>query len=721
MKLNFLLTLCSLALAAISLVMAAPVDSSRNHSVLHKRGVTRYDEQVYTAPSGKVYSLYHTNWATYGRNYQVSDLPIDQLTDITYAFVKLTQSGDSWSISSTDSYSDYDKNFQGWGPENTLPFNGNLGEFYSLKQKGKKFNLILSVGGWTLSNTFSNAVSTATGRATLAASIVEFFNTYPIFVGVSIDWEYLSDDGVNYGNGGNAASTGDVLNFKAFLKILRTAFSQNGMGHYKIAFCAVAATNKAKFDIGGVGELIDELHLMTYDFASSSWGDTVTTHHANLYPASYTTYSVSQAVDYYIANGMPASKIMIGAAFYSRGFANTLGLGQSGSGTVSVMSWEQGVADYKSLPRSGFTEYWDDTCKATYMYNSATKEFVSYDSVASIQAKCDYVKSKGLKGIIAWESAGDFAVTNSRSLNAVIHRNFGSPADSPVSTAKDTATTTGVTSTATVRSSTVTAGTKSTSTTTTGARTTSTATATPTGGATTWSAGKYYTVGSAVVYNGVDYVCLQAHTSLVGWEPATTPSLWAVFKVASSTASRVTTTVAPTTSKVVSSTTTSTPRVTTVKTSTASTTTTTAPIKTLSTSSATPTSSADVDQWKANQIYGVGAKVSYNSVVYTCLQAHTSLVGWEPSSTPALWTRSSGSTVASTATVQPAAPSTSPPSKTETLAPTSASAPAWTANKSYTVGDLVTYNRATYRCVQSHKSLTTWEPSNAPALWSLVN
>ncbi|WP_369698856.1 carbohydrate-binding protein [Paenibacillus pedocola] len=26
--------------------------------------------------------------------------------------------------------------------------------------------------------------------------------------------------------------------------------------------------------------------------------------------------------------------------------------------------------------------------------------------------------------------------------------------------------------------------------------------------------------------NGASYTCLQAHTSLAGWEPATTPALW---------------------------------------------------------------------------------------------------------------------------------------------------------------------------------------------------
>jgi hypothetical protein len=67
------------------------------------------------------------------------------------------------------------------------------------------------------------------------------------------------------------------------------------------------------------------------------------------------------------------------------------------------------------------------------------------------------------------------------------------------------------------------------------ARTRATATATsrpratPTsGGTTTWTANTAYSVGAIVTYGGGSYRCLQAHTSLVGWEPPNAPALWAL-------------------------------------------------------------------------------------------------------------------------------------------------------------------------------------------------
>ncbi|QFZ22216.1 lytic polysaccharide monooxygenase [Saccharothrix syringae] len=53
---------------------------------------------------------------------------------------------------------------------------------------------------------------------------------------------------------------------------------------------------------------------------------------------------------------------------------------------------------------------------------------------------------------------------------------------------------------------------------------TTTTTQPPVGG--TWAPNTAYSVGSQVTYGGVSYRCIQAHTSLVGWEPPNTASLW---------------------------------------------------------------------------------------------------------------------------------------------------------------------------------------------------
>jgi chitinase len=69
--------------------------------------------------------------------------------------------------------------------------------------------------------------------------------------------------------------------------------------------------------------------------------------------------------------------------------------------------------------------------------------------------------------------------------------------------------------------------------------------------------------------------------------------------------------------------------------------------------------------WQPNTAYAVNQLVSYNNVEYKCIQAHTSLVGWEPPNVPALWSRQS-----TTATATPIRTATATPIRTATPLPT---------------------------------------------------
>ncbi|MGW4455827.1 dioxygenase family protein [Streptomyces albidoflavus] len=45
-------------------------------------------------------------------------------------------------------------------------------------------------------------------------------------------------------------------------------------------------------------------------------------------------------------------------------------------------------------------------------------------------------------------------------------------------------------------------------------------------GTTTWAAGRDYTTGDRVSYDGAGYRCLQSHRATAGWEPPRAPALW---------------------------------------------------------------------------------------------------------------------------------------------------------------------------------------------------
>ncbi|QKV77291.1 lytic polysaccharide monooxygenase [Amycolatopsis sp. Hca4] len=72
-------------------------------------------------------------------------------------------------------------------------------------------------------------------------------------------------------------------------------------------------------------------------------------------------------------------------------------------------------------------------------------------------------------------------------------------------------------------------------------------------------------------------------------------------------------------------------------------------------------------------------------------------------------------------TTPPPTTTTTPPTTTTTRPPTTTTTPpssgTWSTGTAYKVGDVVTYNGVSYRCIQPHTAIAGWEPPNTPALW----
>jgi chitinase len=154
-------------------------------------------------------------------------------------------------------------------------------------------------------------------------------------------------------------------------------------------------------------------------------GETVACHHTNPRKSSYGKWSCEEAADYYLSRGVPSTKIFIGGAFYSRGFANTDGLGKPSSGGSPDKSWEAGSVDYKDLPLNGASEFVDPESKAAYSYDPQKRVLNSYDNKDSLIEKCKIIYEKNLGGIIIWENSGDKRDYNdSRNLTKVLRDNL---------------------------------------------------------------------------------------------------------------------------------------------------------------------------------------------------------------------------------------------------------------------------------------------------------
>jgi len=290
---------------------------------------------------------------------------------------------------STDSWNDVGNNAYGC-----------VKQLYILKKANRQMKVLLSIGGWTYSTNFAAAASTDTTRATFASTAVTLIKDWG-FDGIDIDWEYPAD-------------ATDAANFVLLLEAVRSAMDTYAATyapgyHFLLTVASPAGpTNYNIQSLAAMSAYVDQFNLMAYDY-DGSWA-TITGHQANLYPSTSdpnaTPFSSDVAIKAYIAAGVPASQILLGMPIYGRSFEETTGLGAPFTG-VGSGSWEDGVWDYKALPKAGATESYDTESGASYSYDPTAQELISYDTVGSVVDKVAYLKGLGLGGSMFWEAAAD--------------------------------------------------------------------------------------------------------------------------------------------------------------------------------------------------------------------------------------------------------------------------------------------------------------------------
>jgi len=173
-----------------------------------------------------------------------------------------------------------------------------------------------------------------------------------------------------------------------------------------------------------------------------------------------------------------------------------------------------------------------------------------------------------------------------------------------------------------------------------------------------WAPNTAYSVGALVMFNNVEFQCIQAHTSQVGWEPPNVPALW---KPVSGTPAP-----SPTPPPQPSPTPTPSP------TPRPSPTPTPAPSPT---PSPTPSGTC-APPWQIGIPITVGEVLSFNSHNWKALQAETQTVdGWQPPNVPALWSDLGPCSGGPAPTPTPTPSPTPKPSPTPTPAPSPTPSP----------------------------------------------
>lgn len=248
---------------------------------------------------------------------------------------------------------------------------------------GKKITIVIGGANAAPDTTWRSAVS-ATYRATFVSNLVTFINTHNLD-GIDLDWEPFD-------------TPSDATDYASFIADLRTALWTSKI---ITLFLGTGIAWRRTF-ANSVKAHIDRFGLSTYDLSYSSPGFTI--HDSPLYGdwiwGQPTGLSADEQVADCIAAGIPASKLNIAMPQYTSNWTWSTGLHTSGtfsSGSAEQYDWLTGAT--ATTPPTW--EQYDAVAKAAYIFSGWI--FKSYNNVAAVQAKVDYVKAWSAWGIIIWE------------------------------------------------------------------------------------------------------------------------------------------------------------------------------------------------------------------------------------------------------------------------------------------------------------------------------
>ena len=270
-----------------------------------------------------------------------------------------------------------------------------------LKSINPEIKFVLSIGGWGAGG-FSEAAYTEEGRKNFSKTAIEIVLEYGLD-GLDLDWEYPS-----YTVAGIGGCKEDKQNFTLLLKQIREDLNKINTNYMLTIAAGGGAYYLKGVEMHEVIKYLDYVQLMTYDLRGGF--QTLTGHHTNLYAPELDLFAAStdEAVCDFMAAGVPAEKIVIGVAFYSRmwkGVPNVDNGYLQMAETVGTYGPSYGGLVEGYINKNGFVRHWDDVCKAPYLFNGDT--FISYDDEESITHKMKYMHEKGLLGAMYWEYSTD--------------------------------------------------------------------------------------------------------------------------------------------------------------------------------------------------------------------------------------------------------------------------------------------------------------------------
>lgn len=309
-----------------------------------------------------------------------------KLTHINYAFANIVKGNVQFELATDDA---------------------KIKALMGLKKQNPTLKILYSIGGWVWSDQFSNIASYENSRVQFAKSAVQLMKKYD-FDGIDIDWEFPGQRAED-----NVFRPSDKENFTLLLAELRKQLENQTLKdnvHYLLSIASGADQNYLDHtDLKSAQQYLDYINIMCYDFYNGWMYQTG--HHANLYPSKYEKFggdNLDKTVTAYLKTGVSANKIILGIPFYGRKWTKVNpennGLYQSAqTGAEIIAFWK-----IKEEIASGkFKAFYDESAKASYLWNQQDSVFISYETPKDIELKSKFIKDKKLGGAMFWEYSLD--------------------------------------------------------------------------------------------------------------------------------------------------------------------------------------------------------------------------------------------------------------------------------------------------------------------------
>lgn len=309
------------------------------------------------------------------------------------------------------------------------------------RARASHVKVLISLGGWTGSQTYSLVVRNATLRAEFVRNAMRFVGPEFGLDGIDIDWEYPGRQGVRC----NIVDPNDSLNFLLLLKELRAALDRAFPSHHKLITAAVRTSpfdgpnGRPMADVARFARYFDFINIMAYDIFNSA--SATTGPNAPFRQGTVDAQSFTQAIDDWIDAGFPPQQMTAGVPFYGHSYVATTDMSQRPASQYAPRLQEtpkgdrsdalytspvcnegtsfSGVFKYSYLrqdilvanphtPSAGYERYWDNVTLTPWLYNKQTSTFISYDDPASLAIKVQFARCRNLLGMMFWELCLDF-------------------------------------------------------------------------------------------------------------------------------------------------------------------------------------------------------------------------------------------------------------------------------------------------------------------------